>query len=918
MLTPAQKVLISDRKNERNEFISEEQEGKPTIFISRISDFLPDNLARTLLSQNCIVIAVGDPQDGGGSDIPSFFTNKDFHLLDIKEVVTNKELLKKIQYFFVFVQNANDYNNIFPLVNSLETRQAKKIFLKVGELDKTEPVLENIIKEQPSATGIYLSNVYGPGVNRENPVIADILKAKGQEKEFSPLFITDAVHAASKAMFGRIPTGQIYYVSGSKENPKLGWKPKVTPSEGIGKLEEWLNSTETIKIFNDKTTTRIENQEPAVKPRTQTLISPPPQITKTKVSPPKLIGPLFICTLFALLVIGTPLLAGSVSLSRGVGQLEKSKTLLAEGKLNEAKKNAQNAEKNFIQAQKTAGNLEGFPKPKSFKNFLGQAKQELQVAILLARSIQHSANAYKPAEELLNNIKGDSKTDIVQKTAELKNELYEVDQNLAQAEATIKENIYFEQTKHFPNSLEEIRRTRKLVNSINEILGFFPTLVAQSGRKTYLILFQNNMELRPTGGFIGSLATVTLESGGLFDVNVEDSYTVDSQLKGRVWPPAPISKYLGQQNWYLRDANWNPDFAASAQKIEWFFTKETGKQIDAVIALDNTAIQYILKELGSLEIPEYKELINSKNIFEKIQSHAEINIFDGPTQKRDFLGIVGLHLWEKILTLPTHQWPGLLGATLQGLEEKHMQIFTHDQLFEETVIRKGWSGAVRTKTCEEINCVSDYFLLIDSNLGANKANYYLKRKLQKELSIEKDGQVFSEAIITLENNSPTNTWPEGTYKTYLRTVVPKESKLLQIKIDGKIASFSARLEGEPVTSKSGEVEVDIATESATPLTAATKTSFGFFLEVPIKTSRVISLLYKLPQKFSFTQPQSRYELLFQKQAGTGYDPATITIAFPQFLKIEKSTPETVMQDQLLKYSTDLSVDRELFAEFNNR
>lgn len=931
MSTPALKVLIS-----------EEQEGKPVICISRVFGFLAGSLARALLSQNCIVIAISDWEDTENSDVFAFPANQDFHLLNIKEVLENKELSKKIQYFFVFVENADDYKKISPLVNSSETHQAKKIFLKEGEVDQTAQVLENIVRELSDAAGIYLSNVYGPGMNKENPVIADVLKMKGQEKEFSPLFITDAVHVVSKIMFGRIPAGQIYYVSGSKENPNLGWKPKITPNEGIGKLEEWLSSTEkipeqkekviipqsgqiedlfsksTAEIFDNKITTRTENQEQSAKPRAKPLIPLLPKITKVKIYLPEPICLIFICIILALLIIGTPLLAGSVSLSRGADQLKKSKDLFEEGKFNEAKKNAQNAEKNFIHAQKTSENLDSFPKPRSFQKILGQTKQKSQVAIFLARSIQRSADAYKPAEELLKNIKGDSKTDISQKTLETKEELFEVDQNLAQAEAVIKENISFEQTEYSLDNLEEIHRTRRLINFIAEILGFFPMLVAQNGRKTYLILFQNNMELRPTGGFIGSLATVTLEAGQLFDVNVEDSFTLDSQLKGRVWPPAPISKYLGQQNWYLRDANWNPDFTASAQKIEWFFTKETGKQIDGVVALDNTAIQYILKEMGPLEIPEFKEIIDSKNILEKIQSHAEINLFDGSFPQRDFLGIVGGHLWEKILTLPTHQWPRLIGAMLQGLEEKHMQIFIHDQFLQETVVREGWSGAVRATACKETNCVSDYLLLVDSNLGANRANHYLKRKLQKELSIEKDGQIFSEAIITLENNSPTNIWPGGIYKTYLRAVVPKESKLLQLKIDGKIASFSAHIEGGPSTSKPGEVEVDIATESATPLIAATKTSFGFFLEVPIKTSRVVSLLYKLPQKLNFTQPQSRYELLFQKQAGTGYDPATITIAFPQFLKIEKSTPETVTQDQLIKYSTDLSIDREFFVEFDNR
>lgn len=970
-------------------FVSEEQGGKPVVGISRIADFFGRSLARTLLNQNCIIIALGEASDKSHSDISSLLINPNFFFVDTKLDPINKELIEKIRYFFALVQSEGDYGEIMPLLSTLRTHQTKIIFVKEVIYSQDERSLEKVVGEQPGSIGIYLSDLYGPGMDKTSTTLARVLEVeKEPETKFSPLFITDAIHAVSKAMFGRVSPGQIFFVSGGEENEKLGWRPRVILKEGVETINKWLSLEQTTldvrgreaslpqskpieDLFSkstenffleeaprvnargipsaraqgegfsssaernpartedkhssiarepwssakeDKTRPTTENTQFPSKitpPKSQNLIPPRP---KRQTTIPKSIIVFFASILILIFLIATPLLVVTLGFSQGTGELKKSQEFFQKGKIDKAKTYAQNAEKKFIQTQKTLENMKKLLKPDSLQTTINRFTQDSQVAIFLAKSIQNSANAVGPAENLLGSIKDKEKADVVQKTLELKEALFEANQNLAQAEAIIKETEPKDPKRYPLNILETIRKERKTINIVNELLGFLPSLTAQNGKKTYLVLFQNNMELRPAGGFIGSYAVVTFESGGLFDVSIEDSSTADSQLKGHVWPPAPLVKYLGQQNWYLRDSNWDPDFIASARKAEWFFTKETGKQIDGVISVDNTAIQYLLGKTGPLEIPEFKETIDSKNLLGKVLFHSEKNLFDGASAKRDPLAIIGGHLWEKMLTLPIYQYPGLIEAILQGLEERHIQVFMHDPYIEPTIVKNGWGGVLRPTGCKAENCVADYFLLVDGNLGANKANYYLKRRLQKEVSIEKDGQILSEIIVTLENTSPTNIWPAGAYKTYLRAVVPRESKLLQVKIDGKISTFSAHTEGEPFTAKPGEIEVDVATESATPLTATPKVSFGLFLEVPIKTSRTVGLLYKLPQKLNPSVSRGRYELLLQKQAGTGYDPSVVTITFPQFLKYQKSTPEMTVQGQLAKYTTDLSVDREIFLD----
>lgn len=155
--------------------------------------------------------------------------------------------------------------------------------------------------------------------------------------------------------------------------------------------------------------------------------------------------------------------------------------------------------------------------------------------------------------------------------------------------------------------------------------------------KNYLILFQNNMELRPTGGFIGSYGVANFGGGKMNGLNINDIYSADGQLKGHIEPPLPIKNYLDEANWWFRDSNWNPDFPTSAERAEWFLNKEMDQQVDGVVAIDLQPIKDVLAYTGPIFLPDYNATITSDNLYEKTQEEAQANSFPGSRQKASFL-----------------------------------------------------------------------------------------------------------------------------------------------------------------------------------------------------------------------------------------------------------------------------------------
>jgi hypothetical protein len=98
--------------------------------------------------------------------------------------------------------------------------------------------------------------------------------------------------------------------------------------------------------------------------------------------------------------------------------------------------------------------------------------------------------------------------------------------------------------------------SKKVIETVVETIDILPEFLGADGkRKEYLVLLQNEMELRAGGGFIGSFGVLSFNDGKLIGFDIQDVYEVDGQLKGHVEPPEEIKTYLGEAGWFMRDAN---------------------------------------------------------------------------------------------------------------------------------------------------------------------------------------------------------------------------------------------------------------------------------------------------------------------------------------------------------------------------
>jgi len=435
--------------------------------------------------------------------------------------------------------------------------------------------------------------------------------------------------------------------------------------------------------------------------------------------------------------------------------------------------------------------------------------------------------------------------------------------------------------------LEIAGKFRDLSETIPEILGL------DGKRREYMVLLQNEMEIRATGGFVGSYAILSFEGGRLLSFEVKDVYEADGQLKGHVEPPEEIKKYLGEAGWFMRDANWQASFPQTSREIQWFLEKETGRKVDGVIGMDLAVAKMILGVTGEIYVPDFKEKVNKDNLYEQAEFWSETNSFPGSTQKASFLGGLGTQLFEEIKNLKTTKRWELMMGMVEMLERNEIQLgFNHSETAE-AMAEAGWDGSVYEGECSGPRCYADYLYVVESNLGINKANYFLYRNMEERVDISA-GWIKRDLKINYENTPKSSNWPGGDYKNYLRVYLPKEAEVTEIGMgeDGVIRTIPM------VSVKMREIYG--------------KKEVGFLVTVPIRKKVTVEIKYQSNgvgqgDKFSYLQ-------YIQRQSGFG-DTALLTlISIPDGWQPVQVTPVASMKEGKLLFNQKLDRDIKMGVE----
>jgi hypothetical protein len=427
---------------------------------------------------------------------------------------------------------------------------------------------------------------------------------------------------------------------------------------------------------------------------------------------------------------------------------------------------------------------------------------------------------------------------------------------------------------------------------VKDLEPYFDTIFAKDTEKKYLLLFANNMELRPGGGFIGSFAVLHVADYTITDLKVYDVYDADGQLDEQIDPPAPLVKYLNQTHWFLRDSAFSPDFIDNLGEAQKFLELELNETaFDGGIMITTTAVQNLLDAMGSVYIPDYKESITKDNFYIKTQLYAEDGFFPGSTQKKRFLSAV---LNSMIQNLYQASLPHLFEMTEKSLNEKQIVLYMDEPKLQDYLEKNYWSGRTLTPKCsmsESINCVLDFAFPYDANLGVNKANYFVKRPTRLKVEVTPNGKIQNTLTIAYSNNSYADVFPGGIYKNYFQLLLPPNSNIQRIMVNGKIIT------------EFDETNFEYKT-------------VGFLTTVKPQETSTIEILYNLPT--TIISGDGVYQLIYQKQIGSPNYDFQFEFSFPDNFTIRNKNFSPLVKDNKMLYNTSISHDKIFVIEFSKK
>ncbi len=450
-------------------------------------------------------------------------------------------------------------------------------------------------------------------------------------------------------------------------------------------------------------------------------------------------------------------------------------------------------------------------------------------------------------------------------------------------------------------------------------------LVMDGVERSYLILLQNSMELRPGGGFVGQYATVDIKNGEVLRWDIGDANHLDRDIASDIAAPYPLAKWLGISKMKFRDSSWSPDFPTNARLAIDLFNKGSQKKtFSGVIAVNATVLESVLDVTGPVTVSGYEghgqftsqnALTQLLDVVEKPFLLAEKRAACVKREKETGIEAVcntDLETGEKIKKV-THAdrenrknilpafaealiqsivgdqslsivqrfnrirdfLPKVVRITLEGLGNRDIQIWFPTPSYQSIIEQENWSGIFDNEWSD------DYLSVVDANIGALKSDYYIERAL--EYTVDFTG-----------TSAEINDVAAGRMVRYVTPRVQSQVLGQTYVADGPLATMRMRYTHSATVANYRTSDYHSYTRMFVPRdsqwqvrewfgvpdideeegdTYGTRRVFGYKFDVFIGDTLPTMLQYVLPNHIT----QEGYMLKIQKQSGVREMPVTVKI-----------------------------------------
>jgi len=531
-----------------------------------------------------------------------------------------------------------------------------------------------------------------------------------------------------------------------------------------------------------------------------------------------------------------------------------------------------------------------------------QKREELKLMNFLAQ-VEQSLNDLEDLFGLFEQLVNQTDYSLAMKK-KLAARLNRTSRNLSQLDKTV---IDLASSKRFfPSQMEKYQESIQAINQqiimITDLIDYTDELLGYQEPEKYLLMFQNNAETRPTGGFLGTYGYLTLEDGQTKDLKVDQIYKppyvqrekLADIYKTRLGYPTDIPEELlpaepfikrYKRSFYIQNINCTPDFPTVAERTLWSFENIFElERADKVIALDPTIITDVLKIIGPIKLSKYDVVLTSKNFRQIIQYKVDMdNPFvkgeDNNYNPKQILADFTPKFLKAIHKTNLNNKFKIFFKLFKNLKQKHILIYAQDEEISQMLEQYGYDGRLKEYD-------GDY-LQINMMIGRGhkKTGLRIEKDYRLSSKLTNKGRINHQVSINL-----TRRLGSGRTEIWQRVIVPYGSKLVRASHNGKNVTNRLR----------SFIEADKQVWLYRYWIATDITSK---LNVEYQTSAI------------YSQDQG-YNILLQSQPGITNSTITVNQTLPKSLDLMKYQPASIKRaGEQLFFRDKFITDKELNLSF---
>lgn len=446
----------------------------------------------------------------------------------------------------------------------------------------------------------------------------------------------------------------------------------------------------------------------------------------------------------------------------------------------------------------------------------------------------------------------------------------------------------------FNQKLEEIDFAQK-INTLSsqtaqslKLLEAFSTLLSNPKSQHFALLVQDPNELKGSGGTIRALVLANIENQKITNIRLIPPGQIDQQMIGQI-PASPVIESLtGQAGLSFTNSNTSASFIKTSLLVDKFLKNSINFKSDLIIGVTTQVFEDIIKEIGSLNT---SSLVFTPGSFNQQLVESSLNHSASQTT---------IVLLEKLVEdLQTQTLPliKLVRPVINTLTQDNLRIWFRDPAKENSVVNYSLAGNIFLSACNPLlnpsNCSTDVAYLAENNLSVAPFNFYQKRNLQHQVTIQ--GQSVLHTFIL----------------NYQYESVPKEinrdyQALYQIYLHPKAQFVSLEKNNQ-------KIDATVDQESYGDLSL-----FQIPLSHTPQGTVLVKISFIVKDLLPTTNPQNfAYSLKIYHQPGTNIQDSQLIINYPSDLAVSGITsPATIGSGKIIYQPvTDLSLNSAFGIQF---